>query len=113
MEKHVRDQLVQIVVECYSLKWTTIRIKEVLIKNGKLTPEMADQIEEAGRRDYRRMKRNANAHIASGSFLFVVGVLVTWGVYSATGGGMIVVALGLVFGGIAEFILGLRMRSEL
>jgi O-antigen/teichoic acid export membrane protein len=74
---------------------------------------VVDQVEDAGYREYRRMKRNANAHIASGSFLFVVGILITWGVYSATGGGMIVVALGLVFGGIAEFILGLRMRSEL
>lgn len=112
MEKHVRDQLVQSVTALYRCKWKSDKIKELLLQKGFPRNEV-DQIDEAGYRNYRRMKRNANAHIASGSFLFVVGVLITWGSYSITGGGMIVVALGVVFGGIAEFILGLSMRRDL
>ncbi|MCS3797823.1 hypothetical protein [Niastella sp. OAS944] len=111
MEKHVRDKLVQIASSLYKQKWNAIQIREALIEKGKLTPEMARQIEEAGRRDYKRMKRSANAHIASGSFLFVVGVLITWGAFIATGGGLIVVCFGVIGLGIAEFLHGLRIRS--
>ena len=110
MQKHVRDKLIQIVVECYSLKWTTIRIKEVLIENGKLTPEMADQIEEAGRRQYNKLKRTANAHIASGSFLIVVSILIA---IATAGTGIIVVTIGLLAIGIGEFFWGLQLRKSL
>jgi hypothetical protein len=112
MEKHVRDQLVKMVTGLYLQKWNSVEIKELLLQKG-LTQVMVDQVEEAGYREYRRMKRNANAHIASGIFLFVVGGLITWGSYSVTGGTMIVVALGLVSVGIADFMLGLSMRREL
>lgn len=112
MEKHVRDQLVQSVAGLYRLNWQSDRIKELLLQKG-VAPNLVDQIDEAGYQEFRRRKRNANAHIASGIFLFVVGILITWGAYSATSGGMIVVFLGVIFFGIAEFIKGLTMRKEL
>lgn len=112
MEKHVYDGMVNFVSGLYMNKWKAADIKDVLLKRG-LTQEMADQIEKAGYREYRRIKKTANAHIASGSFLFIVGVLISWGIYEFTGGGTILVLVGIIALGIGEFILGLRMRSAM
>lgn len=112
MEKHVRDWLVNYSLGLHLQKKNAVEIKEALIKQG-LTQDMADQIEAAGRKDYRRMKRNAYGHMSSGSVLFIIGVLITWGSYSTSSGGFFVVTIGLLFGGLAELILGIWLRSKL